>query len=115
MAQNQPNILLVVVDCLRADRTLESQRSAQVPTLQSLARRGAAFSHMITVNSVTIYTRQKTGFYLIKITWRVISRNIKRIIVISSPTLSKEENFLVGRFIYHRAAVHKIIMVGRPI
>jgi arylsulfatase A-like enzyme len=54
MAQQQPNILLVVVDCLRADRTLEAQRSAQIPALQSLARRGAAFSHMITVNSVTI-------------------------------------------------------------
>jgi arylsulfatase A-like enzyme len=65
MALNQPNILLVVVDCLRADHTLESQRSAQVPTLQSLARRGAAFSHMITVNSVTIpcMTSMLSGVY----------------------------------------------------
>ncbi len=54
MAQKQPNILLIVIDCLRADRVLGPQRSAQIPALQSLIQRGAAFSHMITVNSLTI-------------------------------------------------------------
>jgi arylsulfatase A-like enzyme len=54
MSKARPNILLIVVDCLRADRSFGPKRSAQIPTLQSVAQRGAAFSHMITVNSVTI-------------------------------------------------------------
>lgn len=53
MIQKRPNVLLIVIDCLRADRVLGPRRSAQIPTLQSLIQRGAAFSHMITVNSVT--------------------------------------------------------------
>jgi len=50
----RPNILLIAIDCLRADRTLGPQRSAHIPTMQALVQRGAAFSQLITVNSVTI-------------------------------------------------------------
>ena len=54
MVSEQPNILFVVVDCLRSDRTFGPNRSAQIPNLQSLADNGALFTHLITVNSVTI-------------------------------------------------------------
>lgn len=65
MTQERPNILLIVVDCLRADRGVGPRQSAQTPTLQSLIQRGAAFSHMITVNSCTIpcMTSMLSGLY----------------------------------------------------
>lgn len=51
---HRPNVLLLVVDCLRADRSVEPGHSANTPTLDRLAERGAAFTHMITVNSYTV-------------------------------------------------------------
>lgn len=54
MPATRPNILLVVIDCLRADRTFDPDRSAQTPGLNALAERGTLFTHLITANSMTI-------------------------------------------------------------
>ncbi len=61
----RPNILLIVIDCLRADRTFDPDRSAQTPGLHALAERGVLFSHLITANSMTIpcMTTMFTGMY----------------------------------------------------
>lgn len=65
MAVERPNILLVVIDCLRADRTLDDDKTAQTPVILSLADRGAAFTHLITANSMTIpcMTTMFSGLY----------------------------------------------------
>lgn len=62
---NKPNVLLIVVDCLRADRTFDPDRSAQTPNLNALAKRGTLFSHLITANSMTIpcMTTMFSGMY----------------------------------------------------
>jgi arylsulfatase A-like enzyme len=54
MASDKPNILLVVIDCLRADRVFDADRRAHTPNLDALAQRGTLFSHLITANSMTI-------------------------------------------------------------
>ncbi len=62
---DRPNILLVVIDCLRADRAFDDDRTAKTPTLQALAGRGTLFTHLITANSMTIpcMTTMFTGMY----------------------------------------------------
>lgn len=62
---SRPNVLLIVVDCLRADRSVEAGRSAVAPTLDRLAESGALFTHVITVNSSTVpcVTSLMTGLY----------------------------------------------------
>jgi arylsulfatase len=54
MSSSAPNILLIVIDCLRADRTFDPDRSAKTPNLNNLADKGVLFSHLITANSMTI-------------------------------------------------------------
>ena len=54
MPSKRPNILLVVIDCLRADRAFDPDRTAQTPGLHALAERGTLFTHLITANSMTI-------------------------------------------------------------
>ena len=58
MPSERPNILLVVIDCLRADRAFDADRSAQTPGLNALAERGVLFTHLISANSMTclLYT-----------------------------------------------------------
>lgn len=65
MPSKRPNILLVVIDCLRADRAFDPDRTAQTPTMQALAERGALFTHLITANSMTIpcMTTMFSGMY----------------------------------------------------
>ena len=65
MPSTRPNILLVVIDCLRADRAFDADRSAQTPGLHALAERGALFTHLITANSMTIpcMTTMFSGLY----------------------------------------------------
>jgi arylsulfatase A-like enzyme len=65
MPTDRPNILLIVIDCLRADRAFDPERTAQTPTLNALAERGALFTHLITANSMTIpcMTTMFTGVY----------------------------------------------------
>lgn len=65
MSSERPNILLIVVDCLRADRTFDPDRTAQTPALNALADKGVLFSHLITANSMTIpcMTTMFTGMY----------------------------------------------------
>lgn len=64
-ASSKPNILLIVIDCLRADRAFDADRSARTPNLQALAQRGTLFSHLITANSMTIpcMTTMFSGMY----------------------------------------------------
>ncbi len=65
MPSKRPNILLVVIDCLRADRAFDSDRSARTPGMQALAERGTLFTHLITANSMTIpcMTTMFSGMY----------------------------------------------------
>ncbi len=65
MPVTRPNILLVVIDCLRADRAFDPDRSAQTPGLHALAERGTLFTHLITANSMTIpcMTTMFSGMY----------------------------------------------------
>ena len=65
MPSTRPNILLVVIDCLRADRAFDPDRTAQTPVMQALAGRGTLFSHLITANSMTIpcMTTMFSGMY----------------------------------------------------
>jgi arylsulfatase len=65
MSTSTPNILLIVIDCLRADRTFDPDRSAQTPNLTNLAEKGVLFSHLITANSMTIpcMTTMFSGMY----------------------------------------------------
>jgi arylsulfatase A-like enzyme len=65
MSTDKPNILLLVVDCLRADRTFGPDRTAQTPNLHALAEGGALFDTLITANSMTIpcMTTMFSGMY----------------------------------------------------
>lgn len=65
MSIEKPNILLLVVDCLRADRTFGAHRTAVTPNLHALAERGTLFDCLITANSMTIpcMTTMFTGIY----------------------------------------------------
>lgn len=65
MPSTRPNILLIVIDCLRADRAFDPDRTAQTPGMQALADRGALFTHLITANSMTIpcMTTMFSGMY----------------------------------------------------
>lgn len=49
----KPNILFVVVDCLRADRVVDPGSTAHTPTMDRLMQEGAVYSHLITSNSMT--------------------------------------------------------------
>jgi arylsulfatase A-like enzyme len=65
MSSTRPNILLVVIDCLRADKSFDPDRTAQTPGMQALADRGTLFTHLITANSMTIpcMTTMFSGLY----------------------------------------------------
>lgn len=63
--ERRPNILYIVVDCLRADRAFDPTRTAQTPNLDRLRQGGTLFSHLITANSLTIpcMTTTFSGMY----------------------------------------------------
>ncbi|HMT22255.1 MAG TPA: sulfatase-like hydrolase/transferase, partial [Promineifilum sp.] len=65
MPSTRPNILLIVIDCLRADRAFDPDRTARTPGMQALAERGTLFTHLITANSMTIpcMTTMFSGMY----------------------------------------------------
>jgi arylsulfatase A-like enzyme len=50
----RPNILLLVVDTLRADAVFGASRHTVTPTFDRLAREACCFSHVISVNSYTV-------------------------------------------------------------
>ncbi len=60
-----PNILLIVIDCARADRWLGAGRFTQTPNLDRLAARGAAFDTVITEKACTTpcFSTLLTGQY----------------------------------------------------
>jgi len=49
MSASKPNVLMLVVDCLRSDRTYGQAGGAVIPTLEGLRRRGTSF--LTTVSS----------------------------------------------------------------
>lgn len=50
---DKPNILLIVVDCLRADRVVDDTATAFTPNIDRLRKTGTVYSHLITSNSMT--------------------------------------------------------------
>jgi arylsulfatase A-like enzyme len=53
MSQSPPNILLLLIDCLRADALFGEQRGSQTPTLDSLVRSGVACTQAVSSASST--------------------------------------------------------------
>ena len=49
----QPNILFLLIDCLRADAILGPDRGAQTPTLDRLVRNGVAYTQAVSSASST--------------------------------------------------------------
>jgi len=49
----KPNVLLLVVDSLRADRLLDGERSCRTPNLDAFRESGTAFTHAYSVASMT--------------------------------------------------------------
>ena len=45
MPSTRPNILLIVIDCLRADRSFDPDRTAQTPGMQALAE-PVSYTHL---------------------------------------------------------------------
>lgn len=61
----RPNILLLVIDCLRSDRVFGAQRSARTPNIDRLVEQGVGFDTCISVHSFTsvCVTTLLTGLY----------------------------------------------------
>lgn len=53
MRAPRPNVLLIVIDCARADRWLGPARPCPTPTMDALARSGASFSTAVAETSCT--------------------------------------------------------------
>lgn len=60
-----PNVLLLVADCARADRWLDSRRGARTPTIDRLRSRGVTFDTVIAEQACTspCFTSLLTGLY----------------------------------------------------
>lgn len=60
-----PNVLLLVVDCLRSDRIFDPQRTCKTPHIDKLLARSTAFNNVFVENSVTApsFTSIFTGRY----------------------------------------------------
>ena len=54
----KPNILLIVIDSLRADRIFGKQKMANSPTIDSLIKKGVYFSNAITTSQYTSQVMQ---------------------------------------------------------
>ena len=65
MTQDAPNLMLIVVDCLRADRLTGEGGEAVTPFLNEAVERGVLFETTISVNSFTLpcMTSYLTGKY----------------------------------------------------
>lgn len=50
---DQPNILVIVVDCLRADKVFSSHRGCQTPRLDAWRARGLSFTQCISTTTTT--------------------------------------------------------------
>jgi arylsulfatase A-like enzyme len=50
---DRPNVLMIVVDCLRADRVFGANRSCRTPNVDALVARGAVAPNMFVENSIT--------------------------------------------------------------
>ncbi len=63
--KTHPNVLMLVVDCLRSDRIFDPQRTCKTPCLDKLVARGTAFNNVFVENSVTApsFTSIFTGRY----------------------------------------------------
>jgi arylsulfatase A-like enzyme len=60
-----PNVLLLVIDCLRSDRIFGPGRTCKTPNIDRLAARGTTFSNIFVENSMTApsFTSIFTGRY----------------------------------------------------
>lgn len=63
--KTQPNVLMLVVDCLRSDRIFDPQRTCKTPHLDKLVTHGTTFNNVFVENSVTApsFTSIFTGRY----------------------------------------------------
>jgi len=61
----RPNVLMLVVDCLRSDRVFDPQRTCRTPNIDKLAARATAFNNVFVENSMTApsFTSIFTGRY----------------------------------------------------
>src|SRR3712207_4550548 len=53
MVTTQPNVLFLMVDCMRADILWDRQRYPSVPNLDQLMTRSCSFTEMITAATTT--------------------------------------------------------------
>ena len=51
--QEQPNILLIVIDCLRSDRLFSPERTCKTPNIDRLIARGTSVPNVFVENSMT--------------------------------------------------------------
>ena len=61
----KPNVLLIVIDCLRSDRLFGPDRTCKTPNIDGLAARGTSLSNLFVENSITTpsFTSMFTGRY----------------------------------------------------
>ena len=63
----KPNILMIVVDCLRSDRLFSPDRTCRTPNIDKLVDQGTSFPNVFVENSMTapsftsIFTGRYTG------------------------------------------------------
>lgn len=50
---NQPNVILLAIDCLRSDRILSADRSCKTPNIDKLVKSGTSFNNVFVENSIT--------------------------------------------------------------
>ncbi len=51
--KKKPNILLIMIDCMRSDRAVGPAATAKVPNMRKLISKGSLFPNLITANSMT--------------------------------------------------------------
>ena len=62
---NKPNVLILVVDCLRTDRILNAQRTTKTPHIDTLVHKGISLPNVFVENSITTpsFISLFTGLY----------------------------------------------------
>ncbi len=65
MIETKPNVILLVIDCLRSDRILGSDLTCKTPNIDKLVRRGTSLPNIFVENSITTtsFTSIFTGLY----------------------------------------------------
>ena len=94
MATERYNILLIIVDCLRADYVYE-QGKAYIPTLASLQTEGFSFFNTISVTSTTTpsFTSLLTGLYPFEHGARSLSGYTAKAGIVTFPEILREAGY----------------------